>query len=143
MYEQDGEYTLAIKFYTEAADLFYAEHDYSSEYNNTKLKVAELSINLPDVNIVEIIKVTDRQFSARRSRCASCRSPLKPTFGSFLLLLLQASDCNHFVHLVIFNTITDPPNYRYMSKSAKNISKISSRNQAPKHCSSKPACCTS
>lgn len=60
MYEQDGEYTLAIKFYTEAADLFYAEHDYSSEYNNTKLKVAELSINLPDVNIVEIIKIYEQ-----------------------------------------------------------------------------------
>jgi len=55
MYEADFEYTLACRYYQEAADLFYAENDRTSDYNNMRLKFAELAINRLDVKYGEII----------------------------------------------------------------------------------------
>lgn len=57
IYEQDYEFTLALKHYQEAADLFYAENDSSSDYNNTRLKVAELCVSQAEVDYVKAIKI--------------------------------------------------------------------------------------
>lgn len=57
LYDEDGEFTLAIKYYGEAADLFDSDGNYQSEFNNCKLKVAEISINIPDANLIDIIKI--------------------------------------------------------------------------------------
>jgi alpha-soluble NSF attachment protein len=43
MYESDYQYPLAVKHYQKSADLYYAESDYSSNYNKAKLKIADLS----------------------------------------------------------------------------------------------------
>ena len=56
-YEQDFEYTLAAKYYQEASDLYYAESDRLSDYNNMRLKVAELGVQQPAPDYVKSIKV--------------------------------------------------------------------------------------
>ena len=43
IYESELEFTLAAKAYQEAADFFYAEGNRVSDYNQMRIKVAELS----------------------------------------------------------------------------------------------------
>lgn len=60
MYEQDGELTLAAKSYQEAADLFSAENDNTSNYNTMLLKVAELNTLKADPEYIEAIQIYEK-----------------------------------------------------------------------------------
>ncbi|EGR34356.1 hypothetical protein IMG5_014780 [Ichthyophthirius multifiliis] len=62
IFEQDLETDLAIKAYEESADLFFAENDQSSDYYNSKIKVADLMTSKTDqqVNYIEAIKIYEQ-----------------------------------------------------------------------------------
>lgn len=60
MYEKDFEFTLACNNYLEASELFYAENDHSSDYLNSKLKVADLGIQKPQIDIIGSIKIYEQ-----------------------------------------------------------------------------------
>ena len=51
------EFTLAAKAYQEAADFFYAEGNRNSDYNQMRLKVAELSTLKAGGDLLQAIKV--------------------------------------------------------------------------------------
>lgn len=57
IYEQELEFTLASKAYSEAADYFHAEGNRVSDYNQMRLKVAELGTLKAGGDLVEAIKV--------------------------------------------------------------------------------------
>lgn len=58
IYENDKEYTLAVKYYNDAADKYSAEANESSNYNNCLLKVADLSIYDKEADLMAIIPVS-------------------------------------------------------------------------------------
>lgn len=57
IYEQDFEFTLAAKAYSEAADFYYAEGNQMHNYNQMRIKVAELSTLQAENDLIEPIKV--------------------------------------------------------------------------------------
>lgn len=57
IYEGELEFTLAAKAYQEAADFFYAEGNRMSDYNQMRIKVAELGTLKAGGDLVEAIKV--------------------------------------------------------------------------------------
>ena len=59
LYENDKEFTLATKYFMEAADNYQAEKDNVSNYNNCMLKVVDLAIYLPEVDYSATIKILD------------------------------------------------------------------------------------
>lgn len=60
IYEADAELSLAAKSYQEAADLFYAEQDNTSNYNQMMLKVADLTTFKGEGDLVEAIKIYEK-----------------------------------------------------------------------------------
>lgn len=59
IYERDGEYTLASKFYNEAAENYSLEQNRSSDYNSCMLKIVEIGIFMPVIEYGELIKVLE------------------------------------------------------------------------------------
>ena len=59
MYENDKEYTLASRYFQEAADNYQAEKDNVSNYNSCMLKIVDLAIYLPEVDYGATIKILD------------------------------------------------------------------------------------
>jgi len=60
LYETDKEYTLAVRYYSDAADHYSAEANETSNYNNCLLKVAELSIYDSEIDYGKIIQILDK-----------------------------------------------------------------------------------
>jgi len=46
-----------MKNYQEAADFFYAENDSGSDYNNMRLKVADLTVTSAECDYIKAIKI--------------------------------------------------------------------------------------
>jgi outer membrane protein assembly factor BamD (BamD/ComL family) len=57
IYEKDGEYTLAMKYYKEAADNYSLEQNQSSSYNTCMLKVVDIGVFAAAPDYGELIKV--------------------------------------------------------------------------------------
>lgn len=58
IYEKDGEYSLAIKYYKDAADNYSLEQNQSSSYNTCMLKVVDIGVLAAAPDYGELIKVT-------------------------------------------------------------------------------------
>ena len=56
-YEKDNEYTLAAKYYREAAENFSLEANQSTSYNSCMLKIVDIGIFAAAVEYGELIKV--------------------------------------------------------------------------------------
>ena len=57
IYEKDGEYTLASKYYKEAADNFSLDQHQASSMNNALLKIVDIGIMMAAPDYGELIKV--------------------------------------------------------------------------------------
>ena len=94
IYEEDMEYYLAIKFYNEAADIYSGEQLQTSNYNQCKLKVAELSTisdKPTSENIVTAIKIYE-EVAAKYMENKLTASSSKELFFKSLLLYLMNDD---------------------------------------------------
>lgn len=59
IYEKDGEYSLSIKYYREAAENYSLEQNRSSDYNTCMLKVVDIGIYQAVVDYAELIKILE------------------------------------------------------------------------------------
>lgn len=57
IYEKDGEYTLAMKNYRDAADNYSLEQNQASSYNTCMLKVVDIGVFCAAPDYGELIKV--------------------------------------------------------------------------------------
>jgi len=57
IYEKDSEYTLAMRFYREAADNYSLEQNQSSNYNSCMLKIVDIGIYVAAPDYGQMIKV--------------------------------------------------------------------------------------
>lgn len=57
IYEKDGEYTLAMKYYRDAADNYSLEQNQASSYNTCMLKVVDIGVFCAAPDYGELIKV--------------------------------------------------------------------------------------
>lgn len=58
-YEADYEYSLAYKYFSEAAELFEADGNYVSDVNKSYLKMVEINAFMPDLDISNDIKLLE------------------------------------------------------------------------------------
>jgi hypothetical protein len=57
IYEKDGEFTMAMKSYKEAADNYSLEQNQTSNYNSCMLKVVDIGVMVAVPDFGELIKV--------------------------------------------------------------------------------------
>lgn len=57
IYEKDGEFTMAMKSYKEAADNYSLEQNQTSNYNSCMLKVVDIGVMVAIPDFGELIKV--------------------------------------------------------------------------------------
>lgn len=75
IYEKDNEWTLAMKYYKEAADNYSLEQHNNSNTNSSMLKVVDIGIYVAAPDYGELIKVTIRRFRfSRTSPISTCRT---------------------------------------------------------------------
>lgn len=75
IYEKDGEYTLAMKYYKDAADNYSLEQNQASSYNTCMLKVVDIGVYVAAPDYGELIKVKNVKCrSWRRWQISTCRT---------------------------------------------------------------------
>lgn len=75
IYERDGEYTLAIKNYKDAAENYSLEQNQASSYNTCMLKVVDIGVFAAAPDYGELIKVRPPpRRSWRPSPTSTCRT---------------------------------------------------------------------
>lgn len=75
IYEKDGEYTLAMKNYKEAAENYSLEQNNTSNYSSCMLKVVDIGIYCAAPDYGEMIKVTvDLSRSSKVLQTGTCKA---------------------------------------------------------------------
>lgn len=139
IYEKDGEYTLAMKQYKQAADNYSVEPNNNSNMNTCLLKVVDIGLFVAAPDYAEMIKV--RPSLARFWKLlltSTCKVSLQPrvprnyTSSRFCCILLTTTSSGLPRPCSATSTMI-PLSYKLGSKSSRRPSSPASRNKTSRY----------
>lgn len=92
IYEKDGEYSLAIKYYKDAADNYSLEQNQASSYNTCMLKVVDIGVLAAAPDYGELIKILENVADKYMQNKLTAPSAKELYFKAVLLFLANGDE---------------------------------------------------